>query len=62
MNLPVRKFMSLDSLSEFLAEENPSYNEEMLILAQEDFESDYDDQWEPIYDSNGYLLGYLEII
>lgn len=44
MNLPVRKFMSLDSLSEFLAEENPSYNEEMLILAQEDFESDYDDQ------------------
>lgn len=56
-----RKFLPIDNVSQWLAEENPSFDEERLISAEEDFESDYSDQWEPVYDKQGYIIGYLEV-
>lgn len=55
------KFLPIDNVNQWLAEENPSFDEERLISAEEDFESDYSDQWEPVYDSNKQLLGYKEV-
>lgn len=58
--IETRKFIPFDRLGEFLATEHPSFDEERLLDAIDNFESDYDDQYVAVY-ADKCLIGYLEV-
>lgn len=57
----VRKFIKIENLNDWIVQEYPHYTEEQILEKLDNFDSDYDDQWTPVHDYRGWIIGYLEV-